>query len=106
LNSRSLGEVPLGILSRERQRQQLPMGATTSNKPTISSTNDHTTDEERFLKAFATSKAFFKAELEKLTRLSKSEIVQLAAKLCEKTNPSSQRSKLQIKSEITTINKG
>jgi len=74
---------------------------TTSNKPT----NNDTIDERRFLNAFTTSKALFKTDLEKLTGLSKNKIVQLAAKLCEKTNPSSQRSKLRLKSEITTIKK-
>jgi len=43
----------------ERKIGQSSGSATTSNKPTISSTNDRTTDEGRFLKAFATSKALF-----------------------------------------------
>lgn len=45
--------------NNERKSGQSSGSATTSNKPTISSTNDRTTDEGRFLKAFATSKALF-----------------------------------------------
>ena len=87
--------------NNERKVGQSSSSTTKSNKPT----NNDTTDERRFLNAFTTSRALYKTDLEKLTGLSKNKIVQLAAKLCEKTNPSSQRSKLRLKSEITTINK-
>ena len=68
--------------------------------------SNNETDEGRFLNAFANSKALYKTELEKLTGLPKSKIAKFAAKFCEKTNPSSQRSKLRLKPAITTLSNG